>query len=150
MKNLLNRIGAGRVIAATIALVCIAYFVMALQLPVGTPRLPGSGFFPIVLALLGIALALLAILFAKPHPVPPSDHAVLWFVLGLAAFGVALEPLGFIPAGIIFTGFLAWLLGAENMRQIIAVALPAPPVMYAIFLYALEIKLPRGLLAGLI
>lgn len=149
-KSLLARFGTHRLVAAALALACVAYLAVALQLPTGSIRRPGSGFFPQVTAVLGITLALGAALLARPHTVAPPECTALWFSAALFAFCALLQPLGFIPAGILFTGLLAWLLGAANTRQIAAVALPTPLVLHVIFVRAFDITLPRGLLAGLI
>lgn len=149
-RSLLARIGTHRLVAAALAMACIVYLAVALQLPTGSIRRPGSGFFPQVTAVLGIALALGAALLARPQPVAPPERTALWFSAALFTFCALLQPLGFILAGMLFTGLLAWQLGAANTRQIAAVALPAPLVLHAIFVRAFDITLPRGLLAGLI
>jgi putative tricarboxylic transport membrane protein len=127
----------------------VAYFYVALDLEWGRTTRPGPGFFPRLLALLGLVLAGSAAFLARP-PVAlgESERGALPFTLALLAFCVLLEPLGFVLAGMLFTGLLARLLGAVRWWQVAAVALPTPIILKLIFAHAFQISLPAGLLVN--
>ena len=140
---------AQRLVAGAIALICLVYFYVALDLEWGRITRPGPGFFPQLLALLGLVLAGIAALLARaPVAVEETERGALPFTLALLAFCVLLQPLGFVLAGMLFTGFLARLLGAMRWWQVAAVALPTPIVLKLIFAHAFQMNLPAGLLGS--
>lgn len=139
---------AERLVALATGLVSVAYLVLALDLPTGTIHRPGSGFFPQLAATLGIVFSMMAGLFATPRYAPVVDRPTLLFMPAVVAFAATVEPLGFIPSGILFTGVLVWLLGSRRIAEIAAIALAAPLVLDLLFSRAFDLKLPRGLLGG--
>jgi hypothetical protein len=139
---------AQRLVAGAIALVCLAYFYVAMDLDWGSTTRPGPGFFPRLSALLGLVLAGGAAFLARPVEVDQTERGALPFTLALLAFCVLLKPLGFVLAGMLFTGVLARLLGALRWWQVAAVALPTPILLQLIFARAFQMNLPAGLLEG--
>ena len=140
---------AQRLVAGAIALVCLSYFYVALNLEWGSTTRPGPGFFPRLLALLGLVLAGGAAFLAQPRvAADENERGALPFTLALLAFCVLLQPLGFVLAGMLFTGLLARLLGAVRWWQVAAVALPTPILLKLIFAHAFQMNLPAGLLGS--
>lgn len=150
MTSILMRSGAQRWVAGAIALSCLTILWFAMDLDWGSATRPGPGFFPQLLAGLGALLAGGAALLAKPAPIAISRQGALPFTIALIAFCMLLQPLGFILAGMLFSGWLAHLLGADRLWKIAAVAVPTPVVLYLIFVHAFQINLPAGMLGGLI
>jgi len=141
-----------RVVAVVLATISLAYLLVALELPWGRVSRPGSGFFPQIVAGLGLVLAVGSALWARSEsdPPPAEYRKPLIFTALLIGVSLVLEPLGFILTGTLLTGVLAWQLGARKAWQIGVVALPAPWVMHYLFVNAFEIRLPAGILAPLL
>ena len=141
--------GRQRLVAALLAVASLVYLWFALDLSWGRWSRPGSGFFPRISAGLALLLATGAALLTRTPSVPPAGDASKPLILTglLILFTVALQPLGFIVCGSVFTACLAWQLGARRVSQVAAVALPLPWVLHYVFLTAFEIRLPAGLLA---
>lgn len=126
----------------------------ALRLGVGAWRQPGPGFFPLSIGLawigLGAMLALSRGSTAEAHParreVASPAERVRWAraLLVLGAYGLMLEPLGFVAATL---GFITlWLRGLERSRwsEALLVALAATAAAYALFVRWLRVPLPTG------
>jgi putative tricarboxylic transport membrane protein len=130
----------------------IGVCVEALQVPLGSVRMPGAGFFPL---LLGIALSLLAILLlgmTAAHPpgewrrVWPERPEVLYLIASLAA-GVALfERLGFLVTMTAFLAVALKVLGRMSWPSAAVLALVGSVASYLVFSRALLIALPTGIL----
>jgi putative tricarboxylic transport membrane protein len=126
--------------------------VEGVRLGVGTPRQPGPGFFPVVvaLALAGLATALL---LQQPVEEAPRRQAAggrgrfAATVVALLAYAVLLEPLGFVPTTFIVMWFLAGFVG--QLRWSIACPFGVVTAVSAWFLFdrLLHAQLPRGVLA---
>ncbi|MBI4189542.1 MAG: tripartite tricarboxylate transporter TctB family protein [Betaproteobacteria bacterium] len=149
MMRVPGRIGAERLVALAIGIVCIAYLAAALELPPGTVQRPGSGFFPQLAGALGLVLALAAAVLAPARPAPAIERPAVVFIAALLAFSAALDMLGFVPAGVLFTALLVRLLGAESAWQIGGIGVITPIALDLMFTRGFGITLPRGVLAGL-
>lgn len=131
--------------ALLIGIATAAYLGVGLGYRLGTLARPGSGFFPLVLGLAGLGLAGLCVLRADPsRRLDPGPKAVA-FALALLAFAALLEPVGFIPAGAVFTALTARLIGSRSPRQVIAMAVVAPVATYVVFAEAFGVVLPKGI-----
>src|SRR5690242_2063372 len=132
----------------------------------GEHDVPGSGFFPRILAgllaVLGLVLAGMAL---REHTAPPADpdaiaredggstrHKMLRPVAVLIAFGV-IAPLvaviGYVPAMVLLV--LVVLYGLERRRDLrsLVAAVLIPVATFLLFAHAFAIPLPAGpLLAG--
>jgi hypothetical protein len=90
------------VVAGLLLLVAIAAGVMASRLPLGTPRLPNAGFFPL-LAASGMALSAIAVLISSvlrrapgiEHLVPIGHVQGVLLILGLLSVAIGFERAGF-------------------------------------------------------
>lgn len=133
---------------------------LSLKLPLLDSLGPGPGFFPLILALLGAALAVALIvgLARESHgaanapdadagPFMPDGAAMFRIagiaVLLLAAFS-ALDPLGYRLTALLFITLLLLALGIRNYVAIAVVALVLSFGVFHSFYYWLKVPLPIG------
>lgn len=133
---------------------------LSLQLPLGAPRMPGSGFFPLVLGLALMALAAghgvqlylarakAAALQAPSAPAAPegdgATRRVALFVAGVIAAVVLLKPLGYALSSFLLMLVLLQILGIRRWYTSVAIALVSAAVCYVVFVRWLSIPLPSG------
>lgn len=134
---------------------------LSLKLPLLDALGPGPGFFPLILALLGgaLAVALMVNLAREPQgsadaveadasePFMP-DGAAMFRMIGivvllLAAFS-ALDPLGYRLTALIFITLVLLVLGIRNYVVIALVALALSFGVFHSFYYWLKVPLPIG------
>lgn len=121
---------------------------------------PGPGFFPLILAILGAALALLLIHRTMREPVPAPiegadvaplvpDSAATFRMVGtvvlLAASFIALDPIGYRLTALVFLALVLLVLGVRNVIAIAAVALVGSFGVFHSFYYWLKVPLPIGM-----
>jgi hypothetical protein len=129
-----------------------ATVVLSLQLPLGTLRLPGTGFFPLVLGLLLMGLAAaqgirlrLAQAPAKP-PAPPVEGAarrVALFIGVVALAIVLLQPAGYVAAMLVLMVGLLRVLGVAWGTSALIAACSAL-ASHFVFVRWLGIPMPAG------
>ena len=132
---------------------------LSLQLPLGSLRAPGSGFFPLVLGLLLMGLAAshgIRLHLARPKPgavpaapaaAPSGDGATLRVVLfmGAVAFATAfLETLGYAIVSFLLMLALLWILGVRKWHVSGLIALGSAGFSQVVFVHWLRIPLPSG------
>ena len=123
-----------------------------LQVPVGTVRMPGAGFFPL---LLGIALSALSILLLAMSVVsPPAGATALWperrevvyLAATVAAAVLLFERAGFLVTMALFLVVAVRVLGKMRWSTVIVLALVGSVSSYVVFSRVLQIALPSGIL----
>ena len=130
-------------------------FLALSALPFGTARVPQAGFFPKILALLLMLLALLS--FIEPRSFRESEQeatqisAANWFRLGiilagLAGFALLLERLGFLLASFLLMVSLLRAVEAQSWPRMILTGFLAAVISYLIFARLLGVALPTGIL----
>ncbi|MBN9262904.1 MAG: tripartite tricarboxylate transporter TctB family protein [Hyphomicrobium sp.] len=152
----------GWLVAAGTFLVLFAGTIyLSSKLPLLDALGPGPGFFPLILALLGVvlSLALLVQLVRQPDaavgaPDPDAsedlvpDRSAMFRIVGiivllLAAF-TALDPLGYRLTALVFITLLLLVLGVRNYIAIALVALALSFGVFHSFYYWLKVPLPIG------
>jgi len=132
---------------------------LSLQLPLGAPRMPGSGFFPLALGLALMALAAghgIQIYLARPKAAAPQTPAapaapegdgatrrVVLFVAGVIAAVALLKPLGYVFTSFLLMLVLLQILGLRRWRSV-SIALLSAAACYFVFVRWLKIPLPSG------
>jgi len=129
---------------------------LSLQLSLGTLRMPGSGFFPLLLGLLLMGLAACHILqlhFSKSKPTTEPDaqrdpggsaRQVLIF-MGIIALATALlDLLGFPLVAFLLMVALLKLLGLRRWRDSALIAFLTAGASYILFVRWLQIPMPKG------
>jgi len=133
---------------------------LSLQFPLGAPRMPGSGFFPLALGLALMALAAghgIQIYLARPKAAAPETPAtaaapegdgatrrVVLFVAGVIAAVALLQPLGYALSSFLLMLVLLQILGIRRWYASVAIALASAAVCYVVFVHWLKIPLPSG------
>jgi putative tricarboxylic transport membrane protein len=113
---------------------------------------PGAGFFPMWYGSIMVALSLALVVGAVLKPQARAD--VAWKDVGraMAAWGAfvacvaAMPYLGFAISFALLTFFIVKAMFGERMRTAILVAVVGAAGFYAIFDWALDLTLPRGML----
>ena len=117
---------------------------------------PGPGFFPLILGILGAALAVVLIAQVMLQPagagdagdglVPDRAAAVRIFsiIAALAAAILALDPIGYRLTALAFITLVLLALGVRNVVAIAAVALVGSFGVFHSFFYWLKVPLPIG------
>ena len=149
---------AWQIAAAVFAVLFAVWAQQSWQLSLQDSLGPGPGFFPFVLSIAGVALAVT--LIVKPLPRAESDadtdvllipeRDALWRVLimlaALIVATAALDIVGYRIAMGVFCVVLLRVLGARNWWVIVIFAIAASVGAYALFSDVLKVPLPEGLL----
>jgi hypothetical protein len=140
-----------------------ATVLMSLNLPLGTMRAPGSGFFPLVLGLMlvafaasqGICLYLARLRQAQAAPVSSASSSSQWLgegrrrvllFMGSVALAVALLPtLGYALTSLLLMLALLRILGVASWPRIGAISAATAIACHLVFVRVLGIPLPAGL-----
>jgi putative tricarboxylic transport membrane protein len=130
-------------------------FLASSALPFGTARVPQAGFFPKILVLLLMLLALSSFIeprsFRETKLEATQISATNWFRLGvvlaaLAGFALLIEPLGFLLTSFLFMVTLLRAVEAQSWPRIILTGFAAAVISYLIFARLLGVALPTGIL----
>ena len=121
----------------------------------GTMRVPQTGFFPSVLAVLLLLFSLIALAQALRQkadgPAPGKIATEGWFRIGatlatLVGFAAALESLGFLLSTFLLMMLLLRAIEAPPWPKVIVVALATALGAYGLFSWLLGVLLPAGVL----
>jgi putative tricarboxylic transport membrane protein len=125
--------------------------VNAARLRLWEPAGPGSGFMPMVAALViaaaGIGLVVRAFASRGRRPFWPGRAArirVVAVCAGLAAMAVAMPRLGFVPTSLFAMGFLLRVIERRSWTWVVGTAVVTTVVLYVLFDRLLQMALPRG------
>ena len=130
---------------------------LSLQLPLGAPRMPGTGLFPLALGLALMALAAghgIQLYLARPKAAAPEIPAapeadgatrrVALFVAGVIAAVALLQPLGYLLSGFLLMLVLLQILGLRPWYASATISLASAAACYVVFVRWLQIPLPSG------
>jgi len=145
------------VLARAVPLVLLAaagvYLAFALRLPFGAAARPGAGFYPVIVAVFAVIVALAATASAfRDVPRGEADAAELdgaarrrlvISVVALAAFCLALPWVGYPAAALAFVTVVLRYLGARWTTALLTGVLSAAG-SYGLFAVLLDVPLPRG------
>ena len=140
-----------RVIAAIIVLFAITYMAESLRIPRGTIAQPGPGFFPILVSLLLISVAICFMVSAIKAPrshqerlQAPARRRVISVIAALCGFCLLLPVAGYPLAAFALVGVMLWQLGA-SWAGVISISLASAAVSYYVFTAILGVPLPGGI-----
>ena len=143
-------------LARTVPLVLLVaagvYLTLALRLPFGAAARPGAGFYPVIVAVfaLVVAVAATASAFRRAPGAqaleldPASRRRVLISVMALVAFCFLLPWIGYPAAAFAFVTVILRYLGSRWTTALLTGALSSAG-SYALFAVLLDVPLPRGL-----
>lgn len=144
-------------LARAVPLVLLAaagvYLTLALRLPFGAAARPGAGFYPVIVAVFAIVVALAASASAfRSAPRAEAGAAqldaaarrrVVISVVALAAFCLVLPWVGYPAAAFAFVAVVLRYLGGRWTTALLAGVLSAAG-SYGLFAGLLDVPLPRG------
>jgi putative tricarboxylic transport membrane protein len=127
------------------------YLTLALRLPFGAAARPGAGFYPVIVAVFAIVVALVATVSAfrgaaAAEPVEldaPSRRRVVISVVALVAFCLVLPWVGYPAAAFAFVTVVLRYLGGRWTTALLTGALSAAG-SYVLFAVLLDVPLPHG------
>jgi putative tricarboxylic transport membrane protein len=145
------------VLARAVPLVVLAaagvYLTLALRLPFGVAARPGAGFYPVIVAVFAIVVALAATASAfRDAPRAETDAAdldaaarrrVVISVVALAVFCLALPWAGYPAAAFAFVAVVLRYLGGRWTTALLMGVLSSAG-SYGLFAGLLDVPLPRG------
>lgn len=147
----MDRARAGSV--ALVFLLLAAFIcVEALQVPFGGLRMPGAGFFPL---LLGVALGVFSLMLlgtslltpaAGSPDVRPERPEVFYLVGSIFAAVLLFELAGFLLTMALFTAVAMKVLGSMSWATAVVLAVVGSVTAYVVFSRVLLIALPSGIL----
>jgi putative tricarboxylic transport membrane protein len=123
----------------------------ALQVPLGSFRMPGAGFFPLFLGLTLGALSVLLLVQGlvtrarRSSRVWPERPEVLYLVASVVAAVWLFERAGFLVAMTLFLGVAMRVLGTKSWSTVVVAAVVGSVASYVVFSRALHIALPSGI-----
>jgi putative tricarboxylic transport membrane protein len=124
----------------------------ALQVPVGSFRMPGAGFFPLVL---GVTLSVFSLMLLGTSLLSPAgastqfrpERPEVLYLAGSMFVAVWLfERAGFVLTMALFAGVVMKVLGKMNWVAAVTLALVGSVAAYVVFSRVLLIALPSGIL----
>ena len=144
-------------LARAVPLVLLAaaavYLTLALRLPFGAAARPGAGFYPVIVAVFAIVVALAATASAfrgAPRAEADGDELdaaarrrVVISVVALVAFCLALPWVGYPAAAFVFVSVVLHYLGARWPTALLTGALSSAG-SYGLFAVLLDVPLPSG------
>ena len=129
------------------------YLTLALRLPFGAAARPGAGFYPVIVAVFAIVVALAATASAfRGAPRAEAEavaldaaarRRVVISVVALAAFCLALPWVGYPAAAFAFVAVVLRYLGGRWTTALLTGALSSAG-SYGLFAVLLDVPLPRG------
>ena len=151
--------------AGLILVAGIIYEGMALWMPRGRIGQPGPGFFPIIVGAFLILTAAGCLVQAfmtrrmerlTVHSVetPASEDrqvARVWLLIGfLVLYAVAVQPVGFPIALMLFLAASIWIFGYRKWLPTLGIAAALTALSYLTFVLWLKVPLPLGILSDLL
>jgi putative tricarboxylic transport membrane protein len=141
-----------RVVPLVLLIAAGVYLTLALRLPFGGAARPGAGFYPVIVAVFAIVVALMATASAfrgGPGAVAveldsASRRRVVLSVVALVAFCLVLPWVGYPAAAFAFVSVVLRYLGSRWTTALLTGALSAAG-SYVLFAVLLDVPLPRGL-----
>lgn len=130
-----------------------AYLILSLQLPFGAAARPGAGFYPVIVAIFAVVVALGATTSAFRSAPGAAAVAVdldaaarrrvVISVVALVAFCLALPWVGYPASAFAFVTIVLRYLGARWTTALVAGVLSSAG-SYGLFAVLLDVPLPRG------
>ena len=117
---------------------------------VGSPKSPGAGFWPLLIAFVMAGLGLALILRPTPNTGGEAGES-RWGKFGISLvtllfYAAALEPLGYLPATAVMLLMQFRWVENRSWRTSIAIALAAAVLSLILFRVLLKVSLPTGVI----
>ena len=140
-----------RAVPLVLLIVAAVYLTLAVRLPFGTAARPGAGFYPVIIAVFAVVVALTATASAFRRArgteavelAPASRRRVAISVAALVVFCLMLPWVGYPAAAFGFVAVVLRYLGAGWTAALLTGVLSAAG-SYGLFAVLLDVPLPRG------
>jgi len=140
-----------RAVPLVLLVVAGIYLALAVRLPFGTAARPGAGFYPVIIAVFAVVVALTATASAFRRArgaeavelAPASRRRVAISVAALVVFCLMLPWVGYPAAAFGFVAVVLRYLGARWTTALLTGGLSSAG-SYGIFAVLLDVPLPRG------
>jgi hypothetical protein len=140
-----------RAVPLVLLVVAGIYLALAVRLPFGTAARPGAGFYPVIIAVFAVVVALTATASAFRRAreaeavelAPASRRRVAISVAALVVFCLMLPWVGYPAAAFGFVAVVLRYLGARWTTALLTGVLSSAG-SYGIFAVLLDVPLPRG------
>jgi hypothetical protein len=124
----------------------IGIYLIASTYPLGDAQHMGPGYFPSRLAIVMIALGAGAIiqrlLRARPDPIGPINiMPIASLVVGIAAFGLLIDPFGLIVATFALVAISCYRRLRSHPFEVLAIAIVLSAATSGLFIYLLQLPL---------
>jgi putative tricarboxylic transport membrane protein len=137
-----------------VSVFCALYLVWALWMPFGGVKEPGPGFFPVILGVAGLAIALGFFVHAmikgnivRGAPMPKGGLArLIGYILTVALYAATQSIVGSYVGIFVLVLALSKISGLGGWVKPIALAGGCTAVAYGLFGLALDVPLPLGIL----
>lgn len=86
--------------------------------------------------------------YGVPKPLISAAEGKRGILLGggLLLYSLGIAYVGYIVSSILFTAFVLYIYKVKNKFAFIGLSLAAPAILYAIFVYVIEVQMPEALL----
>jgi putative tricarboxylic transport membrane protein len=133
----------------------VLYLIGSLFLPIGTSAAPQGGLFPLLVAILLVALSV-ALIAGVRKGAPGAVEAIEAFPMGqdrrrvlavssaLVLYSLLLKPIGYLVSTVALMGVIVYLLGLRGWIRIAMTAVLTGVLSYYLFAVLLDVPLPRG------
>jgi putative tricarboxylic transport membrane protein len=141
---------------AGVSVFCALYLAWALRMPFGGVRNPGPGFFPVILGLTGVAIALGFVVKAlvegrmvRGAPLPKAALARLaGYIVTIGLYAATQSIVGTYVGIFVLVLVLSKLSGLGGWTKPVALAGGCAAAAYGLFGLLLGVPLPLGILEG--
>ena len=125
----------------------------------------GPTFVPLIIAwgmiFIGIILIAGALYVRRVTPAPAkggaglvqkfNDYKYVLMVVALSlAYAALLDVVGYLIMTPILIGGIMWVLNVRDIKEILKVSIPVSVILYVVFRFGLQVKLPLGFLSTLV
>ena len=140
-----------RTVPLVLLVVAGVYLTLALRLPFGTAARPGAGFYPVLVGIFAVVVALAATATSfrgaggaeAVELAPAARRRVVMSVAALLVFCLALPWIGYPAAAFAFVAVVLRYLGSRWTTALLTGVLSSAG-SYGIFAVLLDVPLPRG------
>ncbi len=148
-------------LASGLALLLVGLFLafQSIRLPLWGASGPEAGFYPLTVAVIIVSLSLFLVLksgiLARPRaeeePVEQGRdqirlHKVLAYLVLVLLYGILIERAGFLITSALLLFFTLKFVERQSWKATLLVGIASMVISYTLFVYFLQVPLPRGFL----
>jgi putative tricarboxylic transport membrane protein len=147
--------------ASGLVLLALGLFLafQSIRLPLWGGSGPEAGFYPLTIAVIIVSLSLFLVLksgiFTRPNGEEKLTaqgmekirlHKVFAYLVLMLLYGILVESLGFLITSALLLFLILKFVERQGWKATLLVGVPSIVISYALFVYFLQVPLPRGFL----